>query len=188
MPSIALSEALAGLGLVASLVQAVEIIWQFSVGGGLRGRRLAGRLGVVGVCVVVVVLSWPAAQADSAKQHFALARGHFADKNRPQAVVEARRVLELEPEHVGARKLLGACFGIDRDMASAAREYEEAARVDPDDMEARCGLATALEASGKRQEAASVYRFVQRNPKATAEQANLARQRLSALHAAKAGR
>jgi len=170
------------VGLIVSILQGVDISWRYISARRLNGRGLYVRLAVLCGGVLLVLCCWPQVNGETSEFHYQQAKQFFDSKNRTQAIEEARQAIQIEPANIGSWKLLGACYGIDRNMEDSVAAYERATKIDPDDVEARLGLATALEATGKKSEAVQAYRVVLRHPKATIEQSQLARQRVNSLH------
>lgn len=115
-----------------------------------------------------------------AQTHLRAAERHFQAHNRPAAKAEAERALTLAPGLVPAQLLIGACCLVDEDHSGAIDAYRRAIRLDPEDPEASLGLATALEAAGRRKEARQWYERTLRNPRSTVAQRDQATRRLAA--------
>jgi len=154
-----------------------------------KGAAIIGMLGVVaGIAANVDEIRdrWfhprPLQTAtEAATSHFQKAKRYFFENNRPLAIEEANQVVALSPTHKEAYKLLGACYGIDKNMEAAAAAYKEACDIDPNDPEALLGFGVALEGVGSNEEARSVYQKVARHPVSTQVQRNQARSYLKAL-------
>ncbi len=96
--------------------------------------------------------------------------------NRPEAAASAfQRVLELDPDDVGSRVLLGQIRLADRQYTEAAALFQAAISREPMNATAAYGLATALLRAGRRPEGeAAMARFqaLRDNPAAITYSAN----------------
>jgi len=151
-------------------------------------RQAAAVIGVLGVLAGIAAnvdeirARWlPRPPAKTSAWHFQKAKRYFFENNRPLAIEEANQVVALSPTHKDAYKLLGACYGIDKNMEAAAAAYKEACAIDPNDPEALLGFGVALEGVGSDEEARSVYQKVARHPVSTDAQRNQARAYLKTL-------
>jgi Tfp pilus assembly protein PilF len=119
--------------------------------------------------------------SDSAEAHYEKAKTFFFAHDRPDAIQEAKLAIQIKPSYDDAHKLLASCYGIDDNLDAAAAEFKTASDINPDDMEAEMGLATALDAEGERQKADDVYRYILRNPASNPDQLRQAKARLHSL-------
>lgn len=74
-----------------------------------------------------------------ANRHVKMGRMFAKSKNWPKAEEAAREALAKEPDHAPAHALLGDALAGKGDCASAAKEYDEALRLDPASPEAASG-------------------------------------------------
>jgi cytochrome c-type biogenesis protein CcmH/NrfG len=98
------------------------------------------------------------------------AQQHYSENDRLRAAEGAKAVIALEPNHKEAHKLLAACYLKDGNLSGAAIECNTATHIDPDDMTAQYGLATALRGLGSYAEARDAYRVILRHPRSTPAQ------------------
>jgi tetratricopeptide (TPR) repeat protein len=77
-----------------------------------------------------------------------------------QAIAQYRRGLGRHPADVGLRQCLAEALATRAEFAAAVVEYEAVLQTDPDRVMARCGLARALMALGRTDEAANHLRTV----------------------------
>jgi tetratricopeptide (TPR) repeat protein len=91
---------------------------------------------------------------------FANATLRYQDSDFFMARTMARRILYIDPQHIGARKLLAAVALREKDYATAEQQCKEALRINPTDMTAQVGLGMSMRAQGKNTEAASAFKRV----------------------------
>lgn len=137
--------------------------------------------------LVTLIKPPPPSKPETAEAHFQKALHLKDQRNRPQAEQEARQAILLQPTHKEAHKLLAACYmndgstkngGQDSSLSAAANEYTRAVEIDPDDMEAKLGLAVALESLGQHDSARDAYSVVAKHHASNAEQRKIASLRL----------
>ena len=75
-----------------------------------------------------------------------------------QAIAQYRRGLGRLPADVGLRQCLAEALATRAEFAAAVAEFEAVLQTDPDRVTARCGLARALMAVGRTDEAANHLR------------------------------
>jgi Flp pilus assembly protein TadD len=182
--------AVIGFSALTGGISAVSTVWHLVTSNKPKPKVMAGRVAVIVVSsVVIAYMSMEPAKTmatltpvrETATDHYQKGKQYFFDHNRPMAIKEAKLAIAIEPTHEEAHKLLGACYGVDQNMDAAAAEYQEASDINPDDVEARLGLATAEEALGERIQATIAYRYVINHPQSTANQHEIALARLKAL-------
>ena len=105
----------------------------------------------------------------------------FIRHDRAGAIHFAHIAVSDNPVDSDSLKLLGACYGMNGDLRRAAEYYGQASRAAPSYMEARLGLATALDALGRRREARRTYITVIEDVLSTKAQAAQAAARLHIL-------
>jgi tetratricopeptide (TPR) repeat protein len=110
----------------------------------------------------------------------AQAKAAFGRHDRKQAVHLAKLSVSEHPNDE-AYKVLGASYGLDGNISQSIGAYRRAIELDPTDMEARLGLATAFKKGNRYQEAESVYRFVLEDLHTTPHQADTAQSLLRAI-------
>lgn len=101
---------------------------------------------------------------------FERAQQYYSEDDRPRAAEGAKTVIALEPNHKEAHKLLAGCYLKDGNLSGAATECKTATHIDPDDMTAQYGLATALRGLGSYAEARDAYRVILKHPRSTPAQ------------------
>ncbi len=87
------------------------------------------------------------------REHLARAAAYSADKKYPEAVIELRRAVQLEPTNGEARRRLAATYTQLAEWANASRESVHAADLLPTDIEAQLRAAELLIIVGRFQDA-----------------------------------
>ncbi|MBZ5637710.1 MAG: tetratricopeptide repeat protein, partial [Acidobacteriia bacterium] len=122
-------------------------------------HNLAGTLLAAGRRDEAVALYEQVLRLDSAfaQAHYNLASALASGKDRDGAILHARRAIEIEPRLADAHVLLGDLLQASR-PDEAAREIDEALRIDPGHARALSRLAKRLSSQGKPLEAIGALR------------------------------
>ncbi|MDD2717787.1 MAG: tetratricopeptide repeat protein [Candidatus Wallbacteria bacterium] len=87
---------------------------------------------------------------------------HLLKNEIPQAIVEFRKALLLDPTNLIALQKLANLFTLGGEHKEALKYYEKAISLSKDDLELRCGLAGCLEANEKNAESLAAYEMIQK--------------------------
>ena len=101
-----------------------------------------------------------------------LAQCSFAENNNTRALEEAQRALDIDANHLGARRLRGQIHLANGEFPSALGDLEFVHQRTPDDLIAHEALARTLQSLGRIDEAKQHFDFVS---KANQEQAEIGR-------------
>ena len=115
------------------------------------------------------------------------ALAYYRSDDRAIARDISRRVLMVQPEYKGAYKLLTAIYLKDKNFQKAEEAARAAAKIDPTDMDAQLGVATALHGQGMDAAAAEAYEIVLNSKTSTATQQDAALRSLTELGEKRAG-
>ncbi|MBJ6801411.1 XrtA/PEP-CTERM system TPR-repeat protein PrsT [Geomonas propionica] len=96
----------------------------------------------------------------SVQGYLLLANVYQGAGDTASAIAQANQAIRIDGKSAEARVLLGELYRAKKDNAQAMAAFQGALKAQPDSLAARFALATHLEGTGKKQEAASMYRGI----------------------------
>jgi tetratricopeptide (TPR) repeat protein len=118
---------------------------------------------------------------ENAELLYTLAQRYDRQGDHAYAAALARRITYVDPRHVNARKFLASAALRRKDYEEARRWCDEALRINPADVSARLGLATAYRGLGRKEEARTTLKSIIKDTRYSALERGTAQAALNEL-------